>query len=199
MAEAGSIKIAGDAENTRGIRPVRRQIDFDQRIVEAGPLRIERADRRIGGQIENAIVIVRKFKLGAGAQHARRFDAADDALAQRNALGRNIGAGRREDGFHPGPRVRRAADDLHRRSGADLDEADAQAIGIGMLARLDHLGDDEILQRRGGIMHMLDLEADLGQGLDDRGKVGLRLEMLLQPAQSKFHESSGSARGLRLR
>ncbi len=68
-----------------------------------------------------------------------------------------------------------------------------------MLARLDHLGDDEILQRRGGIMHMLDLEADLVQGLDDRGEIGIRLEMLLQPAQSEFHELSGSARGLRPR
>ena len=50
-------QIARDAGNRHGIRSVRRQVDFDDRIVEGGPLHIGHADRRILRQFENAAVI----------------------------------------------------------------------------------------------------------------------------------------------
>ncbi len=49
-------------------------------IVEAGIGRIGRADRRVLGQVDDAVVIFGQFEFGGRAQHAVRLDAADDAL-----------------------------------------------------------------------------------------------------------------------
>jgi len=65
---------------------------------------------------------------------------------------------RRKDADQPGPRIRRPADDLnlHRRLarsvGPGLDPAQAQAVGIGMLHRLDHPADGKGRQRGGRVL-----------------------------------------------
>jgi hypothetical protein len=46
-AEAGGGEVAGDAGHAGGVGPVRRQVDLDDRVVEASPRRRRIADRRI--------------------------------------------------------------------------------------------------------------------------------------------------------
>ena len=63
-AEARRREVARDAVDAGGVGAVRRQIDLDDRIVEPGPLRIDRADRRVLGQFDDAVMLVGKFELG---------------------------------------------------------------------------------------------------------------------------------------
>ncbi len=86
----------------------------------------------------NAVVVVGDLDLRAGNEHAAAFDVADFADAERDFLARNVGARRREHGFHAGAGVGRAADDLDRLSVADIDHADAQAVGVRMLFGREH-------------------------------------------------------------
>ncbi len=185
--DAGGGKIAGDAVHAGGVRTVRRQVDLDDGIVEMGPFGIARAERCIGRQVENAVVIVRDLQLERRHQHAAAFDAANGADAERDVLTRNERARRREHADHAGPRIGRAAHDLHRRTGPGVDHADAQPVGIGMLLGRDHAGDGERRQRRRLVGDALDLEADHGQAIDQRGERRVGRKMLLEPGQREFH------------
>ncbi len=98
------------------------------------------------------------------------------------------GAGRREDRAHAGSRIGRAADHLDRRACADIDRADAQAIRIGMLHRLDHARDREAGKLRGRVVYALDLKPDTGERLDDLGKRCIGLKVVLEPGEGEFHE-----------
>ena len=190
-AEPRRGKIAGNSGDRHGIGAVRRQVDFDDRVVEPGPLRIGHADAGILRQFENAAVILGEFEFGAGTEHAVRFDAADDALGERDLLARNMRAGRGEDRLQAYPRIGRAADHLDRPVAAIVDETDAQAVGIGMRLCLDDRGDDETFERSRRIVDALDLEADLRQSRDDRVKLGVGLEMALEPGEGELHSVSG--------
>ena len=160
-------EVAGDALDAHGVGTVRQQIDVDDGIGEAGERREGVADRGVLRQLQNALARLGNAKLGGRTQHAARFDAADDALAERLPARRNDSARRREDSFKAGPRVGRAADDLHQSARSYVDAADLQAIGVGMRLGLDDGGDDEILERGGRILNPLDLKADPRQRIDD--------------------------------
>ncbi len=79
LTHVGGGKIAGDAVHAGAVGAIRRQIDLDHRIVEAGPLRVIFADRRIVRQFDDAFVIVRDLQLEFRHQHAAALDAADGA------------------------------------------------------------------------------------------------------------------------
>ena len=185
-AEAGRGEVARDAGDARRVGAVRGQRDVDDGIVEPGEARVRRADRRVVGQLHDAVVVVAELELGGRAQHAVRLDAADDALGERDLLAGNIGPDRREHALHPGARVRRAADDLNR-ARAGFDDADPQPVGVGMRLGLDDVADDEAGVLGARVLDALDLEADAGQRVDDLGERGLRVEMVLEPGEGEFH------------
>ena len=113
-AHVGGGKVARDAVHAGAVGTVRRQVDLDHRIVEARPLGVVRAERRVGRQVDDALVVVGDLQLELRHQHAAAFDAADLADAERHVLAGNVGAGRHEHAVHAGARIGRAADDLHR-------------------------------------------------------------------------------------
>src|SRR5208283_5415854 len=113
LAKPRCREIAGDAVDAGGIGPVGQKIDLDDWVIEKSPCRISRANRRLLGQIENAVMVIGQFELGARTQHAVRFDAPNHPFAEDDLLGRNCGARRGKHRFHAGPRIRRTADDLH--------------------------------------------------------------------------------------
>ena len=78
----------------------------------------------------------------------------------------------------PGTSVGCAAHDLNGRGPAGVDRAHAQPIGVGMRPGFDHACDDEAGEPCRGIDHVLDLEADARQRVDDFCEVGLRVEMV---------------------
>ena len=161
-------EIARDSRDPRGVRTVRRHRDVDDRIVEPGEARVRNADWRVGGQFDDALMVVAELELGGRAQHAVRFDAADDAFGEGELLAGNVGPDGREHALHAGPRVRRAADDLHRLA-AGVDDADSQPVGVGMLLGLDDRTDDEAIILVARVLDQFDLEADAGQRIDDLG------------------------------
>ncbi len=186
-AEPGRGEVARGAGDAGGVGAVRRQINVDDGIAQPRPLRINSADRRVIGQFHDALRIAGQLQFARRAQHAQRFDAANDALAEREFLGRDISSRRREHGLETLARIGRAADDLQGRAGTRIDRAHLQAIGVGMRGRLDHLRDDKVLKHRGGIVHILDLEADARECVDDLGERSRSVEMGLEPGQGEFH------------
>ena len=102
-------------------------------------------------------------------------------------------ADRGKDADQTGAGIGRAADDLnlfHRRTGTariGRDTAEAQAVGIGMGLRLDHLGDAEGAQLFGGIIDAFDLQPQIGEGMGDRVQRRLGREVIFQPGQGEFH------------
>ncbi len=191
LAHVGGREIAGDAVHAGAILPVRRQVDFEHGIAEAGPLRIAGANRRVGRQLHDAVVIFGDLQLGRRTQHAAALDAADGADVERDVLAGNVGAGGREHADQAGARIRRAAHDLHRRATiAGVDHADAQPIRIGMLLGRDHPCDGERRQRFRLVLDVLDLKPDHGELVGERldGLVGV--EMFLQPGEGEFHDAT---------
>src|SRR3977135_3648955 len=78
------------------------EVDLDHGIIEAGPGRIARADRRIRGKLDDALVVVGQLQLERGHQHAAAFDATDRADTERHVLARNEHARRPESAPHAG-------------------------------------------------------------------------------------------------
>ncbi len=138
-------------------------------------------------------MIVGDLQLGLRDQHAATFDIADLADAERDVLAGDEGARRREHAGHAGARIRRAAHHLDRLAVAGIDHADAQPIGIGMLLRLDHFGDDEWRQELGLVLEALDFETDHGElvGKLTNGSIGV--EMFFEPGESEFHHGLNPA------
>ena len=95
-------------------------------------------------------------------------------------------AGRGKGADQAGPGIGRAADDLHGwLAVARIDCQHAQPVGIRMLHRRQHLGDDKRLQAR-LVVDMLDFEAYRRQPLDDLVERGVGLEMIREPGEGEF-------------
>ncbi len=173
---------------TRGaVGAVGREVDLDDGVVEPGPGGVVGAYRRVGRQVDDALVVVGDLELELGDQHAAALDAADLADPERHVLARDVGAGRHEHAGHAAARIGRAADDLHRIAGAGVDHADPQPVGVGMLLGRDDARDGERRQRLAAVDDVLDLEADHGELVDDRVERLVGVEMLLEPGESEFH------------
>ena len=200
LAHVGGGEIARDAVHAGAVLAVRRQIDFKHGIAEAGPFGIALADRRIGRQLHDAVMVFGNLQLGRRAQHAAAFDAADGADAERDVLARNERAGRREHADEAGARIRRAAHHLHRRAAvAGIDHADAQPVRVRMLLGRNHPRNRKRRKRLRLVLDVLDLEPDHGQLV---GKLFQRLvgvEMFLQPGEREFHDDGFSCPLSRLR
>ena len=193
LAHVGGGEVARDAVHAGAVRTVGRQVDLDHRIVEAGPLRVALADRRVGRQLDDALVIVGDLQLDVRAQHAAALDAADRADAERHVLARNVRARRHEHAVHAGARIGRAAHDLHRIAGAGIDHAHAQPVGVGMLLGRDHARDRERRQQL-AVSSTLSTSSPIMVSLSTmRGERRIRVEMLLEPGEGEFHRRTFSS------
>ena len=188
LAHVGGGKVARDAVHAGAVRPVGRELDLDHGIVEPRPLCVDFAERRVGGQFDDALVVLGELHLELGHQHAATFDAADLADAERDVLARDVGADRHEHAHHAALGIGRAAHDLHRIAGAGVDHAHPQPVGIGMRLRLDDARDGERRQQRALVGEAFDLEPDHGELVGDRRDRGVGVEMLLEPGQREFHQ-----------
>ena len=203
LAHVGGGQVARDAMHAGAILPVGREIDFQHGIAESGPRGVGLADRRVGRQLHDAVVILRELQLGRRAQHAAALDAADSADAERDGLAGNEGTRRREHADQSRARIRRAAHHLHRRAAiAGIDHADPQAIRIGMLLGGDHARDGERRQCPGLVLDVLDLKPDHGELVHERLQRLVGVEMFFQPGEREFHElnppaSVGTSSGLK--
>ena len=123
LAHVGGGEIARDTMHARTVRPIRRQIDFNDGIIEMRPFGIAHADRRFRRQIKNTFVVIGQLELECRAQHAAALDPADRADTQRHILARDEAAGRCEHADHAGARIGRPTNDLDRFTCAGVDHA----------------------------------------------------------------------------
>ena len=147
---------------------------------------------------QQAAVVLGELELARRAEHAAALDAADLADLDAKRLGvvalarrRQLGADARQRHLDAGAHVRRAADDLQRLAAAGVHLADAQLVGVRMLGDLEHLGDDDAVERRRRRPQVLDLEPGHGQPLGELGGRDRRIAELAQPGFGELHVARG--------
>ena len=185
-------KVARHTAHTQRIGAVWGDLDVEHRVDHAGVVHRQPVGEPLAnlarGQLDDAVMLVRQLQLAFRTHHAVGFDTADLANAQRHVDAGHIIAGLRQNHGDPGPRIGCAADDLlfalirHH-------AADAQPVGIGVLRRLDHAGQREGGQSRGGVDDLLNLQPQIGQGIGDLVHRGGGVEVILEPREREFHRS----------
>ena len=75
----------------------------------------------------------------------------------------SLAPGRAQGTLRPASDVRRAADDLLRFAAADIDTADIQPIGVGVLVDFEHVGHDNLVEGGRDALLLFDFEAGHGQ------------------------------------
>ncbi len=156
-------EIAGDADDPHRIGPVRRDREVEHDVVEAEHLAHVGPERCVGGQLEDAGVVVAEAELARRAQHALRHHAADLAPLDREVAGEHC-ADAREGHDHARLDVRRAAHDPQL-TVAEVDVGEPDLVGVGMRNDVEDLGDDDPVHVAAGFVDRLDLEAELVERL----------------------------------
>src|SRR5690606_38226645 len=85
IADARGGEIARDTAHAGAVAPIGRQPDLDDRIVEAEDAGEGRTERRVGGQLDDALMLLGETQLAFRDEHAVALDAADGGLAQFDA------------------------------------------------------------------------------------------------------------------
>ena len=185
-AEAAGGEVAGDAGDAERVGAVRGDGDVDHRV-ERRHVDVARADRRVGGELDDAVVLVGELHLALGEHHAVALDAADLADLDRGVDAGDVVAGLRDHHLDAGPRVRRAADDLllARRRSARGRPGACRRRGAGRASSTSPTV--KAASRSAGLRHALDLEPEVGQREGDLLERGGGLEVLLEPGEGEFH------------
>ena len=185
-AEAGGGEIAGNTVDRGAVRTVRRQVDFDHRIVKPGIGGKAGSNRGVVRQVDNAVMAIRHPQLFFRTHHATALDATDGADGKRHVDAGNIGAGSGKGADQASARIRSAADDLDRGASTGIDHQHSQLVSLRMFFSGDDLGDHERLER-GLVIDLLDLKPDRRQARADLFEGGIRFQMIFQPGECEFH------------
>ena len=139
-----------------------------------------------GGELDDAVMLVRKLELALRGHHAMALDAAYPAHLDGGIDTGDILPRLADNHRDPLARIGRAADDLLHAL-IRLHLAHAQAIGIGMLFSLHHPPDGESRKRFGRVDDFLHLKAEIRERFCDLVHARIRIEMILQPGKGEFH------------
>ena len=188
------VDVARDAAHGEQVGPVGGHLELEHVVDErqarcewlAGPPPVAEHD--------DAVALGRDVQLSLGQDHAVGGLAAQ--LGARDATPVQQRRPRQRDG-HGVPRgeIPGTADDRSRRGLADVDVAQLQAVGVRVLAGLEHVpGDDQlpdaVLRRQPAALDALDLVAGEREPLDEllqRRQLG---EVVGQPLQRDLHRTA---------
>ena len=131
-------------------------------------------------------MFVAKTHLAFRTQHAIAGDAANLGRLEFQAGARNGAAAGRKNAFHAGARIGRAAHHLQRIA-TGIDGTKPELVGVGMLHRLDDMGDDERREFLCGVLDALNLKADRGHTSAQRLDGSVGLQMLFEPGKRELH------------
>ena len=175
------------APAAHAILPVGGDRDVDHWIVRARIIGEGGADRCVGGQFDDAVMIVAEFEFARRAHHAVRGDAADRRDLELHAVGGDDCTGQPEHTHQPRAGVGRAAHNLERGAVAGIDRQHLQLVGLRMPFGGQHLGDAKARELLGRIFDAFDFQPDAIERRDDivDGRIGI--EMRLQPFEGDLH------------
>jgi hypothetical protein len=175
-------------------RLVRRQFDFENRVVEIQRLADILADRRIFRQDHQAAMIFRQLQFACRAQHALAFHAAQlrepDRERRATLFGRRqLRADQRDRNLDARRDIRRAAHDVQRRARAGVDLAHVEFVRVRVLDDFQHLADDDLRGRRGSRPQVFHFEARHRQRVRQFVGRQLRIDKGSQPGFRELHGS----------
>ena len=185
-AQPRSGEIAGDAAHPHAVLAVGGDRNIEHRVA-ALIVRKGHADRRIGWQLEDAVVLVAQFQLAHRTHHAVRRDPADCADFQFEAAAGHNRPGGAEHADHPRARIGRAADDLQRLAITRIDAEHLQLIGIGVAFGADHARHGKPGEAIGGVFQSFDLKPDRVEPCGNFRRARRSVEVLLEPAKRELH------------
>ena len=180
-------QVAGNAAHAHAILPIGGDGDVEQAIVEPGKIGEARPHRRIGGQLDDPVMILAQLQLARRTHHSVGFDPADRGFLEREVAPRNIGPRPAEHADHACARIGRTAHHLLRRAVPGVDGQHLQLVRLRVPLGGQHPRDDERLQYLGRAGYLFNFQPDRGQLFRNGRGVGIGIEMLLEPAQREFH------------
>jgi hypothetical protein len=188
----GGVDLARDAVDAEAIGAVGRDLELEHLGGDRQHAAQRRARRELLVEDHDPRVVGADPELVLGQDHPVGLDAAQLGHAELRAVGHD-GAGARDGDGLAGRDVRRAADDLLGPVVADVDHADAEAVGVGVPSGLDDLADDEALERVDAVVvDGLDLRARHGQALLERADRQAGVGVLLEPFERDAHQPNCS-------
>ena len=187
-----------DAVDTQAVRTVRGDLEHQDLVAEWQQLAQRGTRRKLGVEHEDAAVVGADRELVLGEDHPVGLDPTELAHLELRAVGHHRPRPRDRDRLARAD-VRRTADDLRRGRAADVDHAQAEAVGVGVAQALEHAADDEVLGRGDAVvLDPLDLGAGHRQPLGERGGVELGGAVLVQPAERGAHQQNCSRKRMSL-
>ena len=176
-----------DPADPHAILAIRRDRDVEHRVVEPGIIGEAGPHRGVFRKLDNPVMLLAEHEFAHRAHHAVGFDTADRRFLEHHVAARHIGPRPAEHPDHAGAGIGRAAHHLKRRAVAGVDGQHLQLVGLRMALGGEHLRDLERGQRLGRIVDPLDLEPDAVERVGHRARVGVGIEMRLQPRQRELH------------
>ncbi len=146
-------RFARDTEHRQTIGLVRRQLDFENRVVEVERLADILPDRRIFRQDQQTAMIFGQLQFARRAQHALALDATQLRqldLERRAALfgRRQLGADQRDRHLDARRDIRRTAHDVERLARAGVDLTHVELVGVRMLDHFQYAAHHDLRRRR---------------------------------------------------
>ena len=178
-SQTGRRQVAGNTAHAQAFRPVGRNRNFKYRI-NVHHIRRLPADRGIGRQRNNAVVIFADAQFLFRAQHAETLNTADFADRQFFVIAGNNDADRSKNADGALFDIRRTADNLQRFA-AGIDLQQVQVVGIRMHFAFFHLGGDKTRKLCRRVNHFFHFQPDAGQGFGNFIHGRRRVQMFFQP------------------
>ena len=190
--------LAGDAVDREAVGPVRRDLEHEHIGGEREHIRELVTGLEEAIEHHDAVVLGPDRKLVLGQNHPLGLDPAQLGRLQLGPVGHHRSGPRDRDRVS-GAYVRRAADDLRRLAIADVDPAEAEAVGVRVRARLEHPTHNEPLERAHAVvLDALDLGPGHGQALGERARVFRRSAVVVKPFERYAHQPNCSRKRMSL-
>jgi hypothetical protein len=157
---------AGNPGETQAIGTVRRELDGDLAIIKLQVVTQIGADGGIFGQHHEAGVIGRDAEFVSGAHHAEGFHATQ--LGRLDGEFGQLGTHHGARGLHALHHIRGTTDDLQQIALADVDTANLELVGVGVLFKGHNAGHDHAAEFRRDRIDLFNFEAGHGQQFAQR-------------------------------
>ncbi len=176
----------GEAEVREEIGAIRGDFEIEEDI-GLDELAEGFADGGGGVEDEEAAVVVGEAELAAAAHHAEGGDAAEFAFFDLEAAG-EFGAGEGDGDFIADFEVLGAADDLAVGALADIDLADGEFFGVGVLDGVFDLTDDDEVGVDAFLLDAFDFDAGEGEEVGELGDcVVAEVDVGGEPGEGDLH------------